>query len=251
MSLALQTGVLQQASLLSSFWSGIKYGRLYNYPTANSAIAPSGWAVPTDAQWTALTNYLINTYSQINSSNISMTLRSCRTNDTIGFPCQTAAHPYWMPLNDYAYLGTNDFNFDVVGAASRVPTGTWNTLGAACNFWTKTAVNGTHAKSRQFLPYTGVIDVMNSDKAYGFSIRLVRTATTPEQQLADGTLLDPIFDYEGNKYPTVKIGAQVWTTRNWASTCFSNGTPITKKTFGAGSQSNPEYYEFDNNPDYV
>lgn len=251
MSLALQSGVLQQAVLLAGFWSGIKYGRLYNYPAANAAIAPSGWAVPTDAQWTALTNYLINTYSLITSSNISMVLRSCRTNDTIGFPCQTSQHPYWNPISDYAYLGTNDYNFDVIGAASRVPTGTWNTFGDSCGFWTKTAINSTHAKSRQFLPYSGVIDVMNSDKAYGFSIRLMRSATTAEQQLADGTLLDPIFDYEGNSYPIVKIGAQVWTTRNWASIYLSNGVNITHKTFGAGSQTTPEYYEYDNNPDYV
>jgi len=34
-----------------------KYGRLYNWSTAMSA-CPNGWHIPSDAEWTALTNYV-------------------------------------------------------------------------------------------------------------------------------------------------------------------------------------------------
>ncbi|MBN1462806.1 MAG: fibrobacter succinogenes major paralogous domain-containing protein [Paludibacteraceae bacterium] len=40
--------------------NGIKYGHLYNWYAVNvGKLAPAGWHVPTDAEWTTLENYLI------------------------------------------------------------------------------------------------------------------------------------------------------------------------------------------------
>ncbi len=40
--------------------NGIKYGKLYNWYAVNDArrIAPKDWHIPSDKEWTALTNYL-------------------------------------------------------------------------------------------------------------------------------------------------------------------------------------------------
>ena len=37
--------------------SADKYGRLYNWETAKN-VCPTGWHLPTDTEWTTLTNYL-------------------------------------------------------------------------------------------------------------------------------------------------------------------------------------------------
>ena len=41
--------------------NGITYGKLYNWYAVNtSKLCPTGWHVPTDAEWTVLTGYLTN-----------------------------------------------------------------------------------------------------------------------------------------------------------------------------------------------
>lgn len=49
---------------------------------------------------------------------------------------------------------------------------------------------------------------------------------------ADTTELAPAVDIEGNVYPVVRIGDQVWMAENLRVTSFNDGTPITQWTFG-------------------
>jgi len=56
--IGLSTGAWCDYSNITS--NGIKYGHLYNWYAASDIrnIAPVGWHVPSDAEWTTLTNYL-------------------------------------------------------------------------------------------------------------------------------------------------------------------------------------------------
>lgn len=49
---------------------------------------------------------------------------------------------------------------------------------------------------------------------------------------ADTTELAPAVDVEGNVYPVIRIGDQVWMAENLRVTSFNDGTPITQWTFG-------------------
>ncbi|MCC8154924.1 MAG: fibrobacter succinogenes major paralogous domain-containing protein [Tannerellaceae bacterium] len=51
-----------------------------------------------------------------------------------------------------------------------------------------------------------------------------------------------ISDYEGNIYPLVKIGAQVWTGLNWKSEFNMEGTPVTVYYFNDDSTANKNLY---------
>jgi hypothetical protein len=78
----------------------------------------------------------------------------------------------------------------------------------------------------------------NLEKTFGFSIRLVRPATTYELSLADGTTSNTdssLPHYIGNSitYITVKIGNQVWTTQNLIDTSYNNGVVIPEVTVDA------------------
>ncbi len=53
------------------------YGVLYNWPAALEA-CPSGWHLPSDAEWSALTDFLIHTHKHITPSNVGYALRSRR-----------------------------------------------------------------------------------------------------------------------------------------------------------------------------
>ncbi len=60
------------------------------------------------------------------------------------------------------------------------------------------------------------------------SLRLVRTATAAEQELDDGTILfEKVADNDGNIYDLVKIGTQVWTVQNLATTTDTDDNAIT------------------------
>ena len=58
------------------------YGRLYNWYAVNNAHGlidtTNGWHVPTDAEFTQLTDYLIATYPEITSDNVGDVLKSVR-----------------------------------------------------------------------------------------------------------------------------------------------------------------------------
>ena len=65
------------------------------------------------------------------------------------------------------------------------------------------------------------------DKTMGASVRLVRTATANEQDLGDGAIVEKVTDNDGNVYHCVKIGTQVWTVQNLATTTDALGNAIT------------------------
>ena len=60
---------------------------------------------------------------------------------------------------------------------------------------------------------------MNVSYNFGFAIRCVMDGIDPANP---GT----VTDIEGNVYPTVKIGTQVWMVENLKVTKYNNGTDI-------------------------
>ena len=72
------------------------YGALYNWHAVNDSrgMCPDGWHVASDAEWSQLTIYLIDNYSDVFSSNVGIKLKSCRqVNSPVGGECDTNDHP--------------------------------------------------------------------------------------------------------------------------------------------------------------
>jgi len=136
------------------------YGRLYNWntvmagsvssatsPSGVQGICPSGWHVPSNAEWTVLTDYVdsstAGTQLKANSS-----LWSTNTGmDDYGFSA--------LPGGDYY---GSDFYFVGYG-------GYW---------WSATAYSSTYAYYRNMCYYYAFVSSGGYDKSYGFSLRCVK-----------------------------------------------------------------------------
>jgi len=188
------------------------YGALYNwyaatYSTGGASIAPAGWHVPTDAEYVTLKAYV--------GTNPGLALREVGT-------------VHW---NTNVLAVTNSTGFTGVGSGYRIGD-SFSGLKSEC-FLLTSDINGIAYElwnEYQFEKPGG-----NWPKSWGTSIRLIKDDST-----------DPgiLIDIDGNRYPTVKIGTQVWMANNLRVTKYNDGTPITLGTvnWGVGTVGKYCYY---------
>jgi len=167
----------------NSFENCELYGGLYNWstvmngsasssgnPSGVQGICPNGWHVPSDPEWTELTDFLINTYVDITASNVGNKLKSCRqVNSPLGGDCNTTTHPRWGADSNY---GTNDFGFSALPGGSYYG-GSFNGLGYIGYWWSSTAYS-SNAWLRTIQYNYGGVPPQEYLQAHGFSVRCVR-----------------------------------------------------------------------------
>ncbi|MDD2832351.1 MAG: FISUMP domain-containing protein [Bacteroidales bacterium] len=147
----------------------ITYGVLYNWPaamngaassTANPSgvqgICPTGWHLPSDAEWTQLTDYVGGTAAAGGK------LKSTDTGDGIG---------QWKSPNTGA---TDEYGFTALPGGTRTYDGTFGYIGGYGFWWSSTEYNTTNAWTRPlYYNYDGVSRGYYA-KDYGFSVRCLR-----------------------------------------------------------------------------
>jgi uncharacterized protein (TIGR02145 family) len=146
-----------------------KYGALYNwYAVDTNKLAPPGWHVPTDAEWTELEDYLIaNGYNwdgttsgdKIAKSLASQTdWRSYSTEGTIG--------------NDLSK--NNASGFSALPGGCRYYHGGFDLIGNGGHWWSATEYDAEFAWRRNLYYYGGNLSRYDVSKGWGFSVRLLR-----------------------------------------------------------------------------
>jgi len=143
---------------LNSASNGTKYGHLYNWYAASDSryIAPMGWHIPTDAEWTILTTYL-GGYS------------------AAGGQLKELGTVNWATPNTGA---TNLYGFSALPGGSRGSSGSFGTLNNnRGNWWTSTEYSSNYLsygwyRSIYFDSYA--CGGGNYDKQGGFSLRCVK-----------------------------------------------------------------------------
>lgn len=129
------------------------YGRIYNWYAATDAhnIAPTGWHVATDAEWSTLTTYLGG-------------------ESVAGGKLKEIGTTHWLSPNAGA---TNNTGFTALPAGQR-STGLFYSIGEYGYWWSATEYNATHAWYHRV--YTNFSDIYrnNCPKKVGFSIRCVK-----------------------------------------------------------------------------
>ena len=134
------------------------YGALYNWYVVNTGkLAPTGWHVPTDAEWTILTTYL---------GGDSIAGGKMKSTGTI-----EAGTGLWYSPNTGA---TNESGFTAVPAGFRDGNGTFSNIGGYGYWWSSSEDYTTNAWLR-YLTYdnSNVYRIDNYEYA-GFSVRCVR-----------------------------------------------------------------------------
>ena len=140
------------------------YGRLYNwYAVDNNAatkvasnggknVCPTGWHVPTDAEWTTLTTYLGG-------------------ESVAGGKLKETGTTHWASPNTGA---TNETGFTALPGGNRYYDGTYDDIGNYGYWWSSTEYSTTDAWYR-YMYYNNTNVVRNNfDKQNGFSVRCVR-----------------------------------------------------------------------------
>ena len=131
------------------------YGALYNwYAVADSRnIAPSGWHVPSDDEWTDLQTYLSNNG---HSGTEGSALKS-----TTG----------WVSGGN----GTDDYDFTALPGGYRgYYDGDYVSMGGYGYFWSATEFDSSTAWYRQLKGSESGVNRSSDSKGYGFSVRCVR-----------------------------------------------------------------------------
>jgi uncharacterized protein (TIGR02145 family) len=147
------------------------YGALYNWYAIIDAngLCPTGWHVPTNDEWAALTNFIGGTASPHGNE-----LKSCRQENTpLGGDCNTTEHPRWN--QDSYNWGTDDFGFSgLPGGYLSYYDGSFGTIGVYGWWWSSTTFGSYHAWFRNLHNSSDYVYASGNNKPYGLSVRCLR-----------------------------------------------------------------------------
>ncbi len=139
----------------NSFSNGTTYGKLYNWYAVNDGrnIAPIGWHVPTDAEWTILTSYLGGA-------------------SVAGGKLKETGTTHWASPNTGA---TNESGFTALPGGYRFSNGTFYHIGDFGNWWSSTEANIANDAWIRAMRYdNSAVSKTGSYEENGYSVRCVR-----------------------------------------------------------------------------
>jgi uncharacterized protein (TIGR02145 family) len=130
------------------------YGRLYTWHTATDSrgICPTGWHLPSDAEWTTLTTFLGG-------------------NSIAGGKLKEAGTSHWLSPNTGA---TNSSGFTALPGSDRLSSGAFYDFGYYGGWWSSTEAGAIYAGFWSILYSTSEVSRNNSYKTFGFSVRCLR-----------------------------------------------------------------------------
>ena len=147
-----------------------KYGRLYTWWAATDTrnIAPEGWHIPTDAEWTSLENYLITNGYNYDGSTTSNKIAKA-----------LAATTDWATYTETGAIGNdltknNSSGFAALPGGYRSYDGPFFAVGDAGFWWGYTQNTYSNAWARSMGCYSSGLGRHSYTISYGFSVRCVR-----------------------------------------------------------------------------
>ncbi|HPE33767.1 MAG TPA: FISUMP domain-containing protein [Bacteroidales bacterium] len=142
------------------------FGVLYNWP-ASLAACPTGWHLPSDTEWTALTTYVSAQPEYLCNSNTSYIAKAL------------AANTIWSSSSTFCAVGNNisannATGFSGLPGGGRYGYGYFSDVGSFGYFWSSTEFFSSNAWLRTLTYYNAYVLRLNNDKGYGFSVRCLR-----------------------------------------------------------------------------
>ena len=134
--------------------NGAIYGKLYNWYAVNDprGLAPQGWHIPTDEEWT--------------------TLKSLLGGELVaGGKMKTTGTTRWTTPNTSA---TNECGFAGLPGGIRNTSGTFVDVGVSGYWWSASEISSTDAWGRYLLNFSGRLLENSLNKKNGFSVRCLR-----------------------------------------------------------------------------
>ena len=147
---ALTTGAWSYYDNNSQFQN--PYGKLYNWYAVNDSrnVCPAGWHVPTNQEWTVLSNYLGGSL-------------------VAGGKLKSVGTLFWSSPNQDA---TNEIGFSGLPGGGKI--GVSINMGSNGYYWTSTEIGSTTANSKYLSSANGELSGYGDDKWIGFSVRCLK-----------------------------------------------------------------------------
>ena len=143
-------------------FNGTKFGNLYNWYAVNDPrnIAPIGWHIATDAEWTTLTTYVSTHFgTSLNTAKALAATTNWTTYATVG---TVGNNP---TINNYTGFSALPYGYH---------DGTFHIAGTNTNWWTVNASDANNAWSRRINNSSNTVIRAGILKSYGYSVRCVR-----------------------------------------------------------------------------
>ena len=129
------------------------YGALYNWYAVNSGkLCPTGWHVPTDAEWTTLT-------TRLGGESLA------------GGKLKESGTTFWKSPNANA---TNETGFTALPGGFRTNTGEYGNAGSYGNWWSTTTSLANVANYRYLYYGNGTVTKSFVNQKYGLSVRCLK-----------------------------------------------------------------------------
>jgi uncharacterized protein (TIGR02145 family) len=131
----------------------VGYGAIYNWSTVKTGkLCPSGWHVPTDEEWTILTDYLGG-------------------KSAAGGKLKETGYSHWLSPNTGA---TNESGFTGLPTGYRSSSGSFNNIGSYGFWWTSTEASAGDAYYRRVYYSYSSVDRSSSNKKSGTTVRCIK-----------------------------------------------------------------------------
>jgi uncharacterized protein (TIGR02145 family) len=201
----------------------VTYGKLYNWyaatDTLHGGIAPIGYHVPSDAEWTVLTNYL---------GGLSVA----------GGKMKETGLCHWTSPNTDA---TNSSLFTGLPGGNRIANGNYSNIGNYGFWWSSTESSPVNGYAH-YIGYNSSIAVRSfGDKIVGLSLRFIEDISTCQNCVAqDVTIGTQVWKKcnaniqyynNGDVIPYVGNNAS-WAALTTGAWCYYNNDPSTEATYG-------------------
>lgn len=147
-----------------------KYGKLYNWYAVHDPrnIAPTGWHVATDAEWTTLNNYVTANFGTSLSAAKALASTTDWSTTFVGNPTPVGTIGNNLSINNYTGFcglpgGSRGNSFGGVG-----------TLGGTGTWWTSTENNSDEGWCSYLSNNSNIVNRQHLSKVIGFSVRCVK-----------------------------------------------------------------------------
>ena len=146
-----------------------KYGRLYNWHAVSTGkLAPAGWHVPTDVEWTILENYLIANGHNYDGTKVENKIAKSLASTTDWQLSSTKGTPGIYPE------GNNSTGFSALPAGYRNYVGTFSNIGNYGLWWSSIEDGSSLAWYRHLTSNNVALGRLNGNEGYGFSVWCIR-----------------------------------------------------------------------------
>ena len=208
-----------------------KRGYLYNWPAAMhgaassssnpssvQGVCPTGWHLPSDAEWSQLINYVGSVSAYWCNGSSSYIAKSLSSTES------------WTVTTSNCRPGNGQESNNATGFGA-YPVGYYCTDGFLepnihAAFWSATET-ATNTAGRYYLSNSNTsMDYAQITKRYGLSVRCVLGAADSQPCTGHET----VSDYDGNVYNTIQLGNQCWMKENLRTTHFADGVEIPAST---------------------